>query len=52
MGEEEAALGVVGICVGFRVLMVDAMIPRPLINVILQRKKKGHAEDKKIMRAL
>lgn len=35
VGEEEPPLGIVGVCVCLRVLVVDAMVPRPLVYVIL-----------------
>lgn len=35
--EEEAAPGVVGVSVRLRVLVVDAVVPGPLEDVVLQR---------------
>lgn len=39
VGEEEAALGVVRVCVGLGVLVVDAVVANPLYNVVLQNKQ-------------
>ena len=36
VGEEEATLGIVRVCVGLRVLVVHAVVAHPLYDVILQ----------------
>lgn len=38
MGEEEAPLGIVWVCIRFGELVMDPMVAAPLVDVILQTK--------------
>lgn len=44
VGEEKAPFGVVGVCVGLRELVVDAVVPGPLVYVVLLAQRQAETE--------